>query len=248
MRIHAFHHLYQQRQALSTKVFNARGSKVDRCNHCQVASKHCICDYQPDIDSDVAVMLIVSDNEVFKPSNTGRLILDTVKEGYAFQWSRTEPDEQMLALLSDPNYQPLVVFPADYVDNKARVVSSELKPFCDGKKPLLILLDGSWREARRIFRKSPYLDNLPVVSIQPQAISQYMMRKSDNDQHLATAEVAIMVLEQLGETLASTTLERWFCVFREAYMLSKTRIKPDQTRPELKRYLTTQLENSQPTD
>ncbi|OLQ95355.1 DTW domain-containing protein [Vibrio ponticus] len=236
MRIHAFHHLYQQRQALSTKAFNARGSKVDRCIYCQVASKNCICDFQPNIDSDVAVMLIVSDNEVFKPSNTGRLILDTLKEGYAFQWNRTEPDPQMLSLLDNPAYQPLLVFPADYVEDQTRVVQSALPTFCGDKKPLIILLDGSWREARRIFRKSPYLNHLPVVSIEPQAISQYMMRKSDNEQHLATAEVAILVLEQLGDTRASTKLDSWFRVFREAYMLSKTQMKPDQTRPELKRY------------
>ncbi|WP_162046345.1 tRNA-uridine aminocarboxypropyltransferase [Vibrio taketomensis] len=237
MRIHAFHHLYQYRLAQSTRTFNARGSKVERCQYCQVATKFCICEYQPNIETNAAVMLIVSDNEVFKPSNTGRLILDTVQEGYAFQWSRTEPDAQMLELLQNPNYQPLLVFPEDYVDDKQRVVNEALPTFCQGKKPLMILLDGSWREARRIFRKSPYLDNLPVVSIQPQALSQYMMRKSDNEQHLATAEVAMLVLEQLGEIQASKTLDSWFRVFRESYMMSKTRLKVDLSRPELNRFL-----------
>ncbi|OLQ88371.1 DTW domain-containing protein [Vibrio panuliri] len=237
MRIHAFHHLYQQRLALSTKAFNARGSKVERCQYCQVAANNCICDYQPQIESDVAVMLIVSENEVFKPSNTGRLILDTIQEGYAFQWNRTDPDPKMLALLQDPSYQPLLVFPADYVENKQRVVHQPLNQFCDNKKPLIILLDGSWREARRMFRKSPYLDNLPVVSIHPQAISQYMMRKSDNEQHLATAEVAIMVLQQLEQNLAANTLDRWFRVFRESYLMSKTQFKSDENRPELKRLI-----------
>ncbi|MGF1909700.1 DTW domain-containing protein [Vibrio kasasachensis] len=237
MRIHAFHHLYQQRRALSTRVFNARGSKVERCQYCQVAVKYCVCAHQPEIDCDVAVMLILSENEVFKPSNTGRLILDTIKEGYAFQWSRTEPDPKMLALLNNPNYQPLLVFPADYVDDQTRIVIQPLANLGEQKKPLIILLDGSWREARRIFRKSPYLDGLPVVSIQPQAISQYIMRKSENEQHLSTAEVAILVLEQLGETQAGNMLDGWFRVFRETYLLSKTRIKPDLTRPELKRFL-----------
>ncbi|MCV6021113.1 DTW domain-containing protein, partial [Escherichia coli] len=71
---------------------------------------------QPDIDSNVACMLIVSENEVFKPSNTGRLIADTVKETYVYQWNRTEPSQEMLDLLSNDDYQPVIVFPADYVD------------------------------------------------------------------------------------------------------------------------------------
>lgn len=237
MRIHAFHHLYQQRLSLSTRVFNARGSKVERCKFCQVATQYCVCAHQPNIDSDVAVMLIMSENEVFKPSNTGRLILDTIKEGYAFQWSRTEPDPQMLALINNPDYQPILVFPDEYVDDQTRVVSQPGECFSQGKKPLIILLDGSWREARRIFRKSRYLDGLPVISIQPQAISQYIMRKSENEQHLSTAEVAVLVLQQLGEINAGNVLDGWFRVFRETYLLSKTRLKPDLTRPELKRFL-----------
>ncbi|WP_065430388.1 tRNA-uridine aminocarboxypropyltransferase [Vibrio scophthalmi] len=237
MRIHAFHRLFLHRQAVATRVFNARGSKVVRCDYCQVATKYCVCAYQPDIDTDVAVMLIVSESEVFKPSNTGRLILDAVKEGYVYQWNRTEPAPDMIALLQDENYQPFIVFPDEYVDVKSRLIEQPAQQFCQGKKPLMILLDGSWREARKIFRKSTYLQHLPVLSIQPQVLSQYMMRKSENEQHLSTAEVAVLVLEQLGEQQASKMLDEWFAVFRETYLLSKTRIKPDLTRPALKHYL-----------
>lgn len=237
MRIHAFHHLYQQRLAQSTKPFNARGSKVVRCQYCQVSQKDCLCEHQPDIKSDIAVMLILSENEVFKPSNTGRLILDTVQEGYAYQWSRTEPAQEMLDVLADPQYQPIVVFPDEYVEQKERLLLSETQPLNSDKKPLLIFLDGSWREARRIFKKSPYLDGLPVMSINPSEVSQYMMRRSDNEQHLATAEVAILVLKALGREKTANVLADWFGVFRESYMNSKTRHKPDETRPALQRYL-----------
>ncbi|EEX92393.1 hypothetical protein VIOR3934_21586 [Vibrio orientalis CIP 102891 = ATCC 33934] len=237
MRIHAFHHLYQQRLARSTKPFNARGSKVVRCQYCQVSLKDCLCQHQPDIDSDIAVMLLMSENEVFKPSNTGRLILDTVKEGYAYQWSRTEPEQEMLKLLENPDYQPIVVFPEEYVEQKSRLLFSERQPLEASKKPLLIFLDGSWREARRIFKKSPYLDSLPVLSISPTEVSKYMMRRSDNEQHLATAEVAILVFKELGHQNVSDILSSWFNVFRESYMNSKTRNKPDDSRPALKQFL-----------
>lgn len=242
MRVHAFHRLYQQRLEKSTKPFNARGCKVQRCQFCQVSEKHCICEHQPNIQSDIAVLLLVSDNEVFKPSNTGRLILDTVQEGYVFQWSRTEPDQGMLKLLSNEDYQPIVVFPDEYVDNKSRLIAGNAREFCADKKPLLIFLDGSWREARRIFRKSPYLDSLPVLSIQPDTISQYMMRRSDNEQHLATAEVASLVFAELKEQGAADTLAHWFEAFKESYLLSKSRGKVDEQRPALETYIRSQKE------
>lgn len=208
-----------------------------RCQYCQVAEAYCLCSYQPDIASKIAVMLLVSDNEVFKPSNTGRLIVDTIKESYVYQWSRTEPDSQMLALLADPAYQPIIVFPDEYVDDRQRLLGENVTSISENKIPLIILLDGSWREARRIFRKSPYLDELPVLSINPDAISQYMMRQSEKEQHLSTAEVATLVFEQLGEELASKTLKQWFEVFKESYMLSKTRMKTDKSRPVLQQYI-----------
>lgn len=245
MRIHAFHHLYQQRIERSTKPFNARGSKTQRCRYCQIVLADCVCQYQPSITSDCAVVLLLSDNEVLKPSNTGRLILDTIQEGYAFQWSRTEPDSKLLALLKDASYQPIVVFPDEYVEQPERIIGDNLNMTIEDKKPLLIFLDGSWREARRIFRKSPYLDNIPVLSIRPDSISQYLMRRSENEQHLATAEVAALVLDQIGEQQAAKVLQAWFAAFRESYLNSKTRNKPNRDRPELKKYITMMESESQ---
>ncbi|NOH72660.1 DTW domain-containing protein [Vibrio pectenicida] len=237
MRIHAYHRLYKQRLLCSTRSFKARGSKVNRCLFCQVEQNLCLCPYQPEVDADIAIILLFSSNEVFKPSNTGRLILDTITEGYAYQWSRTNPDKQMLELLNKPQYQPIVVFPKDNVESKFRVSDLNCTWLNNGKKPLLIFLDGSWREARRMLRKSPYLDSLPVLSISPQSLSQYAMRRSDNTQHLATAEVASIVFSQLGEELAAQTLALWFDVFKETYLMSKSQSKSDLQRPKLHDYL-----------
>lgn len=225
MRIHAFHRLYQNRQQRSTKPFLARGSKIIRCSFCQVASEHCLCAYQPDIETQIAVLLLVSENEVFKPSNTGRLIADTIKETYVYQWHRTEPDPQMLALLSDPAFFPIVVFPAQTEQDKQRQLVS-LPEQLGARKPLLIFIDGSWREAKRIFRKSAYLASLPLLSIEPDRVSNYLMRKASHEQYLATAEVASLVLALCGETKGAEVLRLWFDVFKESYLLSKSQAKP----------------------
>lgn len=242
MRIHAFHRLYQHRQSLSTKSFKARGCKVIRCQYCQVSQLHCMCELQPSIESNIACMLIVSENEVFKPSNTGRLIADTIQETYVYQWNRTEPSDEMLSLLNSEDHQPVIVFPADYVDEPQRLLvnlNPELLVKSEGsnKKWLLIFIDGSWREARKIFRRSDYLQSLPVLSIKPESLSEYIMRRSDNEQHLSTAEVASLVFKQAGEYKASECLQLWFEAFRETYMLTKTRIKTDPNRPHLQRFI-----------
>lgn len=238
MRIHQFHTTHQVRLSKATKPFTARGAKIKRCPYCQIEQPLCLCQYQPDIDCDARFILLVSDTEIFKPSNTGRLIADTIKQTDVFLWSRTEPDQRLLSIINDPSLQPIVVFPAEYVEQPERIIPSSIglnKEKC--KQPVFILFDGSWREARRMFRRSPYLDDCPVLSIHPEQISQYLMRKSDNETHLSTAEVSCLVLEQAGYLDASVVLEYWFKAFRESYLISKWRMRRDQQRPHLKRYL-----------
>ncbi|USD66585.1 tRNA-uridine aminocarboxypropyltransferase [Vibrio sp. SCSIO 43136] len=240
MRIHQVHHLYQDRLARATKPFSARGAKVKRCELCMVAKEHCICDHQPDIETDIAAMVIMSDNEILKPSNTGRLIADVVKECHAFEWSRTEPSAELLALINSPDYQPVIIFPEQYVDDRARLVHSfkqDTERFSSQPKLLLIFLDGSWKEARKMFRKSDYLQKLPVFSVEPEALSEYVLRRSENSSHLATAEVASIVLEQANQPKAAKLLASWFGVFSESYMLSKTRYKPNFEKPQLQQYI-----------
>ena len=42
--------------------------------------------------------LLMFDTEPMKPSNTGRLIADILPDTTAFQWSRTEPSQDLLDL------------------------------------------------------------------------------------------------------------------------------------------------------
>ncbi|WP_077313038.1 tRNA-uridine aminocarboxypropyltransferase [Vibrio palustris] len=236
MRIHGFHHLYQLRLKQSTKPFVARGSQVERCEYCRVAKAYCLCAHQPNIQTQVAAMLILSDNEIFKPSNTGRLIADTIQDTHVFQWHRTNPPAEMLSQLENHNYAPVLVFPATSADDHAKVVTTQNVTDSD-KTPLLVFIDGSWREARRIYRKSAYLQSLPLLSMQPETVSDYIMRKSENEQYLATAEVASLVLQGVGEAEAAKTLRYWFNAFKETYLMTKSRGLQDESRPQLSLYL-----------
>ncbi len=234
MQLNAFQRLHQARIENATKPFSARGGKTQRCGICQVAKAFCICHVKPQAGDSLSALLLLSENEVLKPSNTGRLIADVLSDTHVYQWSRTEPSFELIELLNNPDYFPVILFPEQYVDDTSRLASSPLR-IEPGKKVLLILLDGSWREARRMFRRSPYLERFPVFSIQPEKLSEYVMRKSLNPNHLSTAEVASVAFEQLGYENESETLFHWFKAFQEAYLLSKSRGKGDSQRSALRK-------------
>ena len=228
---HAVSRLHAARLARSTRPFLARGGpKGERCSGCRLRPSHCMCHLRPLLPTRAGVCLLMHDAEPLKPSNTGWLIADVVAETWAFGWSRTEPDAQMLALLEDPQWQPYVVFPGEFVQPPERVVQTltaadaALQP---AKRPLFILLDATWPEARKMFRKSPYLDRFAVLSLHPDQVSGYRLRRSTREDHFCTSEVAALCLELAGsaqDMRAGRVLEAYLAVFTERYLQAKNQL------------------------
>ena len=191
---HAVSRLRTARLARSAKPFLARGgSRREKCAGCRLVASHCLCASRPSVATRAGVCLLMADIEALKPTNTGWLVADVVADTFAFGWARTETDPALLALLRDPQWQPYVVFPGEYAA-PGRVVHA-VQPARDGaraKRPLFILLDATWNEARKMFRKSPHLDRLPVLSLHPEQLSRYQLRRSWHEHHFCTSEVAAL--------------------------------------------------------
>ena len=231
---HSVQQLYRYRKSISTKPFNARGKKVQRCEHCQLAEVNCICALRSPACTKANFVIIMHDAEVLKPSNTARLIADVVPNTQAFIWSRTEPNEALLKLLADPQYFPVVIFPAQYAAESRTVLINQVpeltnqvsdraqNEFSEVKTPLFILLDGSWREAKRMFRKSPYLDKFPVLSITSASEDKMgnYIRAAEVENQFSTAQVAAQVLALNGEEIAAQHLFLWFDLFNFQYQKS----------------------------
>ena len=222
---HAVSRLRSTRLARSAKPFLARGGvKVARCGGCRLVPSHCICGVRPAVPTQAGVCLLMADIEPLKPSNTGWLIADVVHDTFAFGWARTEVDPALLLLLADPQWQAYVVFPGEFVLPE-RVVDAVL-PMDSGKRPLFVLLDATWPEARKMFRKSPYLDNLPVLSLNPEQISRYKLRRTRRDDHFCTSEVAALCLDLVGENHAALTLQAYLEVYTHHYIQAKHQLPP----------------------
>ena len=219
---HAVARLRTARLAASAKPFLARGSGGGRCAQCRLVASHCLCELRPPVEARAGVCLIMGDIEALKPSNTGWLVADVLSDTFAFGWSRTAVDPALIALLGDPQWQPYLVFPGEFAPPERKVVSELPAPVPgEPRRPLFVLLDGTWAEARKMFRKSPYLDALPVLSLHPGLASNYRLRRSSRSDHFCTSEVAALCLALAGEEHAAQTLAAYLDVFTEHYLSAK---------------------------
>ncbi|MGV3346914.1 tRNA-uridine aminocarboxypropyltransferase [Enterobacteriaceae bacterium LUAb1] len=222
--------LRAERLARATRPFLARGNRIVRCQRCLLPQKNCLCDtVQPHL-SQSHFLLVMFDTEPMKPSNTGRLIADILPATQAFSWSRTAPDQSLLAAVANPAVQPVVVFPESYASTGRQILHTPPA----GKPPLFIMLDGTWPEARKMFRKSPWLDHFPVMSLKLTTPSAYSLRTAHAKGQHCTAEIAIELLTQNGDIAAALALHKHFSLFRDRYLAGKPP-HPVRQQPELQR-------------
>ncbi|WP_163577659.1 tRNA-uridine aminocarboxypropyltransferase [Halomonas faecis] len=221
------------------REFKARGSFVRRCAGCNLPELNCLCPYRVEARSVARVWLLTHPLEHHKPTNTGRLIRDVLPDTQVFTWYRTAPDPDLLALLDDPRYAPFVIFPDDQPDYAERVVGMERVESSkrSGKVPVFILLDGTWRQVRRIFRRSSYLDALPVLPLHTQRETRYRLRKPASREHLCTAEVAAELLSQGGDADAGRVLDDYFDAFNDSYAASRRFEKIAAPTPAMQRLM-----------
>jgi DTW domain-containing protein len=219
---HAVSRLRTARLARSTRPFLARGGPHgERCAGCRLVPSHCICALRCTVPTHCGVCLLMADTEPLKPSNTGWLIADVVADTAAFGWARTVVDPALLAMLADPQWQPYVVFPGEFVQADRVVTQVQATTQPGGKRPLFVLLDATWPEACKMFRKSPYLDHLPVLSLQPDQLSRYLLRRFRRDDHFCTSEVAALCMQLAGDLQAAQILEAYLDVFTHHYLQAK---------------------------
>lgn len=214
-----FHFLREQQLALATKQFNARGATVDRCPECLLAARVCICRYTPDLHAGVDLVLLFHREELFKPTNTGRLLMDCLpRNTYGFCWNRTAPDVQLLDIINDPDRACFIVFPFDeslpqYEGRKCHRVLPESR-----KRLTFILLDGTWKQAGRMFHQAKWMRQVPSIALPDGLMRRYAVRKSHEEDYVSTFEAGVACLGLAGETNVVETLYDYFEVFNRHYV------------------------------
>ncbi len=167
-------------------------SLYDSCNKCGLPIINCICDRAPKIKTDANIWILSTEKEFYRPSNTARLLkLINPYSTEIFLWERTKIPEKLVANLNNEIYEIFLLFPTENSETRSRKVEYKSQD----KIPVFIIIDGTWKEARKIFRKSSYLENLPIISLDPNFKSNYDLRRGAQDGNLCTIEAAIEVLK-----------------------------------------------------
>ncbi|CAM3909464.1 tRNA-uridine aminocarboxypropyltransferase [Vibrio aquimaris] len=188
------------------------------CNLCRL-KYNCVCEHLPSIDVRAHIAILMHENEQSRETNTGRWLLQSIQTTSRHIWQRNKPCSRLISLISDPSYKTFLLFPEEesQLVDKAIQLSEE-----QGKKPLFIIIDSTWQEAKKILRKSPWLADLPKVSLQTSAVSNYQLRRNQEPGHLCTLEVGAEIVQALGDTGSAEKLSLFLDHYNKVFHADKS--------------------------
>lgn len=226
--INAYQKLKDRRMREVSRPFMARGVSVQRCKSCLLWDQACICHWRPEFKLEMDFVLIYHRDELFKPTNTGRLIADVFPNNtHAFLWDRTEPEEALVNFLKDESRYFVLVFPD--ADSEKSMSAENLflsAPVKSGKTITLLLLDGTWRQGRKM-SKASWLSNMPRLNLGNDELGEMTIRSAVHQGMLSTAEAAALCLAELGCGQGAHLLKHYFKVFDLHYAATRSRVLPN---------------------
>jgi len=197
-----------------TYKVNPISSAYDSCTKCGLPIITCICNKSSKIKTSAQIWILSTEREFYRPSNTARLLkLINPDSTEIFLWERTKKPQKLMAYINDEKYETYLLFPVEDELVQCRKVEN----ISTGKIPAFILIDGTWKEARKILRKSDYLNKLPRISLAPNFKSQYDLRRGVTDGNLCTIEAAIEVLKINNEIENSQAIYDFYKLFLRSY-------------------------------
>ncbi|SHJ94885.1 conserved hypothetical protein [Clostridium cavendishii DSM 21758] len=186
-------------------------SLYNSCNECGLPIINCFCSKIEKVESKAMICILSTEKEFYRPSNTARLLkLVNPVSTKIFLWERKNKPNELLEILNNEEYEPYLLFPTEDLERKVEYKKTE-------KIPVFIILDGTWKEARKLFRKSDYLNNIPIVSIEPNFKSKYDLRRGVESGNLCTIEAAMEILKLNGEVNNAKVINEVYTLFLKSY-------------------------------
>ncbi|MEE2786826.1 MAG: tRNA-uridine aminocarboxypropyltransferase [Myxococcota bacterium] len=165
------------------------------CYLCDKPQNMCICGDVRAVSNSVGIHILQHPRERRHALGTVRLL----------RLSLARIQVHTLELLGDGGLSRAVELPADagllYLTDDAR----DLATLGTGEAPgHLVVIDGTWAHANRIFQDKPWVAQLPRFKLSPQAPSRYRIRPAPHSSCLSTVESVIQALRHLEPALTGT--------------------------------------------
>lgn len=168
----------------------------ENCYRCFRPRSNCFCsDIRPFRPRTRIVLLMHPKENRKQRTGTGRLAHLCLEGSSLLVGDNFTGRVEVESQIADPGIYPVVLFP----DEKARDITREAPEVPVGRRLLVFVPDGTWRQARKILRQSANLQALPMIRFSPPHPSRFLIKREPRPHCVSTVESIHFLLEALKQ-------------------------------------------------
>ena len=158
----------------------------ERCYRCFRPTSLCFCESIPRIKNRTAILILQHVGERFHPFNTARIVQNALDRCQVVVDHNRRLAQYRLPILANAG----LLYPRPDAPSLTEVPVNE-------RPKQLVIVDGTWHQARTIVRDVPQLSELPCYRLAPSTPGRYRIRREPNAQSLSTVEATVGALQSL---------------------------------------------------
>ena len=161
------------------------------CPNCQRPTNYCYCAQITSEYADIDLVILQHPKETRHPMNTARIAELGIKNCDIWVGEDFTDHQPLQELIH--HTQCYLLFPGPKAQDSQQILQQQ-------KPETLIIIDGTWRKARRIYHCNALLHTLPALSLNHDQLSGYRIRKAPSDKALSTIEAIVFLLRQASQS------------------------------------------------
>lgn len=165
----------------------------DRCERCLFQRRVCLCAEIPTVETRTRVVIVRHHLERFRSSNSGRLAHYALPNSVLVEHGGADGMAKL-----PPLDGAWLLYPVPQLEEEAAVAEPREVP------RQLVVLDATWSQARRMYRKLGVLRGLPIMRLPEEPVPAARLRESPAPGLVSTIEAIARALRMLeGEDVAA---------------------------------------------
>jgi DTW domain-containing protein YfiP len=213
---------------------------AERCADCGVHPQLCVCAQRPWLDLETALLIVRSNKERNKPTNTARMLPQLLRNAELVHHGERDVEFDA-SVLTRPERDYLLIFPrVDDPEGPARTpaptLDAELLGARRSARPdavlTIVLLDGTWAQCSRMSRRVPELLSMQAVALPDGLPSHWGVRRASDPSRLSSFEAAIRVIELCEGPRAALSMQTYFDRVAAAMLFMKSKLRTPEVPDE----------------
>ncbi|WP_068545473.1 tRNA-uridine aminocarboxypropyltransferase [Thalassotalea crassostreae] len=180
------------------------------CTSCERPLVTCICDLVSPIDNQVEIWFLQHPSEEKQTKGTARLAFLSLNRCRIIVGEDFTNNETLNKVIADSNVNVCLLYPGN------DAVVADKSSFDSASDTIVLVLDGTWKKAFKMYQLSKNLHGLPKLTLPSSITSNYVIRKHHKSTDLSSLEACTHLLIALeGDSVKFQPLLDSFDLFNQ---------------------------------